>query len=415
MAEGGDDTHRCTICLEDFTKPKILPCFHTFCEHCLESHIASQIYDLNRFRCPNCRTEIRVPFGGASKFSTNFYIQPNDKTQKYFCPRHKTKEIEFYCLDCHVTMCCSCLLLEHTTHSKTDLTEIDQDVREQLNISKKKIEAKIHELDQHCESLTSQIFDIKNQAKTACANVDKQVKRVCEEVKKHGGDIKFEINKIREEETNKFQTLHDDVIRIRSSLQKSLNYMTEVLSRKSTFPVVDALTNAQTLTENSRPTNLDLPTAIYVHYPMVEIDVETLKQVLGDELKTIKSRTWTSTFGLDQIVTTDVNYDSDDVIIHGMPWSICVKRHTANSTLGIYMHLNGVDGNKTVSASFILKLLNINDVRKSLVRQYSSVFTSGGEGYGEDFISWEKLRNRKNGFIDKKNRFTIHATVKIML
>ena len=26
----------CPICLEQFTNPKILPCFHSFCLHCLE-------------------------------------------------------------------------------------------------------------------------------------------------------------------------------------------------------------------------------------------------------------------------------------------------------------------------------------------------------------------------------------------
>ena len=27
---------RCSVCLDDFKDPKVLPCSHTFCKHCLE-------------------------------------------------------------------------------------------------------------------------------------------------------------------------------------------------------------------------------------------------------------------------------------------------------------------------------------------------------------------------------------------
>ncbi|XP_055959215.1 tripartite motif-containing protein 59-like [Patella vulgata] len=29
----------CSICFDMFNQPKILPCFHTFCQECLDSYI----------------------------------------------------------------------------------------------------------------------------------------------------------------------------------------------------------------------------------------------------------------------------------------------------------------------------------------------------------------------------------------
>ncbi|XP_050388906.2 tripartite motif-containing protein 2-like [Patella vulgata] len=414
MAEGVDETHSCSICLEDFTKPKILPCFHTFCQHCIDDYIKAHSH-LNKFNCPNCRTQIQVPDGGASGFSTNFYIQPKDKTQNHFCRRHKTKEIEFYCRDCSVAVCGSCVILDHTTHSKTDLTEIDQEVRGKLNIIKGELEGKIDELEKHCELLTNQISDIKNQAKKACDNIDQQVQRVCDKIKKHGIDIKCEMNKIRDEESKKLQTLHEDMTIFKSSLQTSFKYINDVLNGKSTVKVVDALTNVQTLAENSRSTTLDIPTVKYVYYPMVNIDGNTLKRLLG-EVQTMDSPTWTSSFSLNQIVKTDENYYGDDVIIQGMIWHVFVRHQTDTSGLGCYVWLRRVEDKtvKTVTASFTLKLLNINDLSKSLVLRDIQTFKPGGYGWGScKFRVWNKLEDETNGFIDNNKTFSIQASVKI--
>ncbi|XP_055959312.1 tripartite motif-containing protein 2-like [Patella vulgata] len=413
MAEGDDNTHSCSICLEDFTKPKILPCFHTFCEQCIDDHIKAHSH-LNKFNCPNCRIDIQIPDGGASGFSTNFYIQLKSKTEKHFCPRHKTKEIEFYCRDCSVATCSNCVILDHRNHTVADLQEVDQEIRGKLNIIKGELEEKVDEVAKHCKSLTNQISDIKNQAKIACDNVDTQVKQVCKEVRKHGGDIKCEMNKIRDDESKKLQTLHDDMIQMKSSLQNSLKYVNEVLNGKSTFPVVDALTNVQTLTKDSRSTSLDIPPVRYVHYRMVDIDVKTLESLLG-ELETMESPTWTSSFSLNR-VKTDVYYFGDDIMIQGMPWYVDVRHHTDISTLGCYLHLRRLEDKtvKTVTASYTLKLLNINDVSKSIVGQFTYTFTPGGDGYGSNkFIEWNKLEDVSEGFINNNKTFTVQASVKI--
>ena len=45
----------CPICLEQFTNPKMFPCFHSFCLHCLEG-VAPELIEGNLcLPCPTCR------------------------------------------------------------------------------------------------------------------------------------------------------------------------------------------------------------------------------------------------------------------------------------------------------------------------------------------------------------------------
>ncbi|XP_065908696.1 E3 ubiquitin-protein ligase TRIM71-like [Dysidea avara] len=59
----------CPICCQLFNNPKYLPCYHSYCEGCLEKmQVQSKII------CPECRKEVKVPTGGVKEFATNFFI-----------------------------------------------------------------------------------------------------------------------------------------------------------------------------------------------------------------------------------------------------------------------------------------------------------------------------------------------------
>ena len=49
----------CTICLEVFTEPKLLLCFHTFCKKCLETTLEKS-EQKEKLTCPLCRAEHEV-------------------------------------------------------------------------------------------------------------------------------------------------------------------------------------------------------------------------------------------------------------------------------------------------------------------------------------------------------------------
>ena len=63
----------CSLCLEEMTKSRLLPCHHGYCLSCLQKHADSSMKD-NKFTCPVCRAECTVPEGGVQHFSPNIFI-----------------------------------------------------------------------------------------------------------------------------------------------------------------------------------------------------------------------------------------------------------------------------------------------------------------------------------------------------
>ncbi|XP_041373158.1 uncharacterized protein LOC121386345 [Gigantopelta aegis] len=54
-----DDPISCSLCLDIFTDPRVLPCGHTFCLICLQNHIDANSTD-DTFMCPNCRHVVGI-------------------------------------------------------------------------------------------------------------------------------------------------------------------------------------------------------------------------------------------------------------------------------------------------------------------------------------------------------------------
>ena len=64
----------CSVCLQRFNKPKLLPCLHTFCATCLEE-TREQQENSNSVNCPSCMNKCDLPVGGIARLPPNFFIQ----------------------------------------------------------------------------------------------------------------------------------------------------------------------------------------------------------------------------------------------------------------------------------------------------------------------------------------------------
>ena len=108
------DEVSCSVCMTTFTDPKMLPCLHSFCLHCLNGILrTSGHHDIITY--PECRRESRVPGSGNLKdLPTNFRINSlldvlaikECNTTAVECGNcDKKSSKSFYCFQCCAFWC----------------------------------------------------------------------------------------------------------------------------------------------------------------------------------------------------------------------------------------------------------------------------------------------------------------------
>ena len=139
-----ESTLTCSVCLELFSEPKILPCCHTFCLKCLEktarysgsskvprdlsvkpvTRSACETSSEGEITCPQCRKTHVIPEGGLTCFLTDF-IASHEVEVKLLkslpatgakgnykvltCGECDKGPTESYCCDCQHYLCHDCL------------------------------------------------------------------------------------------------------------------------------------------------------------------------------------------------------------------------------------------------------------------------------------------------------------------
>ncbi|KAL5005905.1 hypothetical protein ScPMuIL_017063 [Solemya velum] len=234
------DVDSCGICLGTFKNPKILPCFHSYCSHCLEEYVDKTARN-KHFTCPMCLSDVTLPVGGVDEFQTNFYIRgrkarrsakantpcdvceqklradnscleceqnlctvcskshlrmtssrdhhlvslserdlpQNERlTARVYCEKHKADELCFYCEKCSAVICLRCKVTTHENHPSKDLSDVALDTRAVIT-------GKIDTAKTHLPALHDQINKTnvhESEMKTTRENILKVIKEAAQKL-----------------------------------------------------------------------------------------------------------------------------------------------------------------------------------------------------------------------------------------
>ena len=205
----------CPVCYQLFKNPKYLPCYHSYCEGCLEKmQVQCKII------CPECRKEAKVPAGGVKELATNFFInrlvddlilkKKVDGEQEVKCDEcNGDDSVVSFCPDCNLFLCHSCN--DHHKRSKfyrghavVPLTELksNRDTPIQAKV-------KIPLCKEHDEQL-----------KYYCETCDELVCLYCT-VKKHNGHHHDSVKQMATKHRNELKKITDPVEGMIKNLSES--------------------------------------------------------------------------------------------------------------------------------------------------------------------------------------------------
>ena len=219
----------CSICLDVFKDPRVLPCVHSYCNGCLEGWVKKS-GSSRTITCPLCKEASPIPSGGLNKIKNNYFVADlvgriNEKDVKsskqrvefaklsqvrqIYCKSHSTNPIDQYCVDCDIAACGTCLLRNHRHHKLVDMDKQAkiskqqlQDVLKQTDELIKLIDEQMKDTEKHMKESTDDISSIKHQ-------INKVIDDKISKLKQQRQQLVNSLDKIQAQKEKVMMTVHD--------------------------------------------------------------------------------------------------------------------------------------------------------------------------------------------------------------
>ena len=238
----------CSVCMSPFTGPNILPCFHTFCLHCL-NELQRTSGKHGEITCPECRRKFQVPGSGYPKdLPANFRMNSLLDVMVFQkcnvagvkCGNcEKTSAQSFYCFKCCTFWCDDCIAAHNIIRANKDHRVLaikdfqDQDIEDVL---KRPVFCQI----EHHESEELKFF---------CKNCENAICNTCA-ITLHEGHAKLLLQNVANERKSSLQsameTRKEKALQMRNTitrLQRKCNEIQEQVAcvKKSAQSFIDNL------------------------------------------------------------------------------------------------------------------------------------------------------------------------------
>ena len=125
----------CSICLDNYKEPKLLPCFHIFCKSpCLERLVVHGLQE-KYLICPTCRHHVTLPDRGVAALQTDFHIEHLFEIKQALEKAKKGNQCQIcnsecittrnFCHHCNKTMCENCTEMHDVEGGDRDTVIVD--------------------------------------------------------------------------------------------------------------------------------------------------------------------------------------------------------------------------------------------------------------------------------------------------
>ena len=193
----------CSICLDTYSDPKLLQCFHAYCHKCLVKLVVRDQQGQLILTCPICRHDTPVPANGVAGLQPAFQINhlleimeehkkaaadppasaekaerdsasltSRDKV-KVCCPEHAGKEVELFCETCGEPVCVKCALKggKHHSHDCEELDKAFERYKVEVTASLEPMEKQVTTITKALAQLDARCAEISDQRAAVEADV----------------------------------------------------------------------------------------------------------------------------------------------------------------------------------------------------------------------------------------------------
>ncbi|KAK6172612.1 hypothetical protein SNE40_016232 [Patella caerulea] len=244
---------------------------------------------------------MKTPEDGSQRQHTK---QEERQAAASVCRQHK-KENDLYCKDCNLTLCYKCFITGHQGHTLTNVEDLGEPFRQELQQMKSTIGQTILQNNENKGLVISAMSQLVDSSEAECNKVDQQVDKIYQVLKGAGEELK---TKIREQCTDKTTALNDVLVHLEDLDTKleDLENATTRVEKSEVQEILDTTPIIRQQMEDYTDGNFSMPDIDCPKFEEGEIDSDDLSEQLG------KLMSLTSSDDSDVDESTELEKDGPD-------------------------------------------------------------------------------------------------------
>ena len=272
VVERVEEQLNCSICLDTFTDPKILQCFHVFCRQCLVPLGVRDQQGQLSLTCPTCRQGTPIPARGVAGLQSAFHINNlleiledsanklenapatperatptdlNPVNKASHCFVHEDKELELYCETCAELICYKCALKDgkHHNHDYEELNVAFEKYKEEITSSLEPMEKQVMTIKKALALIEQCCGEISDQRAAIKDNIHVTFRRLREVLTVRETEIIGHLHKITQGKLKGLAAKTDQIETTLAKLDSCLHFMRESIKAGNESNVLMMKTN----------------------------------------------------------------------------------------------------------------------------------------------------------------------------
>ena len=247
----------CSICLDTYTDPKLLQCFHVYCRKCLVPLVDRDQQGQLGLTCPICRQVTPVPDRGVaglqSAFRINRFLEIKDSLQRpenpaatfdkasptdvnpvkkaSHCFVHEGKELELFCETCGELVCTRCALKggKHHDHSYEELKQAFRKYKDEIMSSLEPMEKQVIIMKKTLAQLDARCGEISDQRTATAVNIHVTFRRLQEVLDVRETELIGQLDQVTQGKLKGLAVQRDQIETTLAQLCSCLHFMRESL------------------------------------------------------------------------------------------------------------------------------------------------------------------------------------------
>ena len=255
---------KCAVCLESYTDPKLLQCFHVCCRDCLVPLVVRDQQRQLVLTCPTCRQVTPIPADGVTGLQSAFQVKEllevleehkkhkdtatsqegaksdttrptSSKKGTPCCSIHGGKELELYCETCRELICSHCALRgqKHHTHDYDLIDSCFEKYKGEMTPSLQPVEKQLMTINRALADLDKRCGEISDQRVTIEADIHHTTQRLHEVIDVRKTELIRQHHQMTQEKLEALATQRIELETIQVQLKSCLEFVRETLKTSS--------------------------------------------------------------------------------------------------------------------------------------------------------------------------------------